>query len=377
MAGSKAANARNSGATDLRGKSVVIVGAGGNIGSHLVPHIARLAMVSRVTLIDPDIYTEANIRSQDIDRRDVGKPKVQVQARRLNRVTGDLVVIAMAEPVESIPLGRLHADVIVACLDSRRARQAVNQSAWRLGIPWVDAAVDAGGLLARINSYIPNSETPCLECAWGESDYALVEQGFPCQAESSFPATNAPSYLGALAASFQAIEIDKLLHGKLDHALVGSQIFLDASTHQQYRTVFHRNPRCHFDHQVWEIEPLETSPGRLTLGAAFRLGENSGEESCQLRVDGDAFVWQLSCTQCEKCYSALHLVQRPGLGRQTCPDCGAALIARGFDMEDQIDARDPRVLALRHQSLANLGLRRGDVFSVAGASYDRHYQIGG
>ena len=79
MAGPKAPGARKSKATDPRGKSVTIVGAGGNIGSHLVPHIARLAGVSQVTLIDPDIYTEANIPSQDIDRRDVGKRKVVPQ----------------------------------------------------------------------------------------------------------------------------------------------------------------------------------------------------------------------------------------------------------------------------------------------------------
>jgi len=377
MAGPKAPGARKSKATDPRGKSVTIVGAGGNIGSHLVPHIARLAGVSQVTLIDPDIYTEANIPSQDIDRRDVGKRKVVIQAKRLNRITGDIEVTVIAEPVESVPLGRLHADVIVACLDSRRARQAVNQSAWRLGIPWVDAAVEAGGLLARINSYIPHSEAPCLECAWGEADYALVEQSYPCQAESSVPATNAPSYLGALAASLQAIEIDKLLHGMVDRSLVGSQLFVDASAHQQYRTVFRRNPRCLFDHQVWEIERLETPPGRLTVKSALELGGNSGEGASQLRVDGDAFVWQLSCTHCGKCHPALRLARRLGPEHQACRECGAAMVAHGFDMEDRIEAKDPRVLALRYRSLASLGLRRGDVFSVAGLSGERHYEIGG
>ena len=52
MAGPKAANARKSKATAPRGKSVTIVGAGGNIGSHLVPHIARLAGISRVRCPD-------------------------------------------------------------------------------------------------------------------------------------------------------------------------------------------------------------------------------------------------------------------------------------------------------------------------------------
>ena len=42
--------------TPGRGSSVTVVGAGGNIGSHLVPHLVRGEPISRVVLIDPDLY---------------------------------------------------------------------------------------------------------------------------------------------------------------------------------------------------------------------------------------------------------------------------------------------------------------------------------
>lgn len=35
---------------------VVVAGAGGNTGSHLLPHLARMSWISRLTLVDPEFY---------------------------------------------------------------------------------------------------------------------------------------------------------------------------------------------------------------------------------------------------------------------------------------------------------------------------------
>jgi molybdopterin/thiamine biosynthesis adenylyltransferase len=181
----------------IRDKNVVIVGAGGNIGSHLVPHIGRMPRVGRVTLIDKDVYEASNLLTQDITPRDVAKLKAHVQARRLRRVNPALRVTAIADAVERVPLGTLRADVILSCLDSRIARQHLNQFAWRLGVPLIDAGVEAGGLLARVNVYVAGPDSPCLECAWDDRDYEALEQTYPCFGPaSSVASTNAPSSLG-------------------------------------------------------------------------------------------------------------------------------------------------------------------------------------
>src|SRR5205823_9529388 len=65
--------------------SVTVVGAG-DIGTHLLPHLARMWGVRRVTVIDRDRYEEKNLTSQNITRRDVGKRKAMVQASRLRRI---------------------------------------------------------------------------------------------------------------------------------------------------------------------------------------------------------------------------------------------------------------------------------------------------
>ena len=87
--------------------TLVVVGAGGNIGSHLVPHLGRMARVGRVVLIDRDAYEPANLTSQDITPRDIGRPKALVQARRLRAINPALEVAAVVGAVEDQPLGLL------------------------------------------------------------------------------------------------------------------------------------------------------------------------------------------------------------------------------------------------------------------------------
>lgn len=71
----------------MGGKSIVVAGAGGNIGSHFTPHLARMAEVGRVTLVDRDVYEPRNGRNQDIVvPRDVGKSKAVLQAQRLKEI---------------------------------------------------------------------------------------------------------------------------------------------------------------------------------------------------------------------------------------------------------------------------------------------------
>ena len=244
------------------GKSLVVVGAGGNIGSHLVGHLARLSELAPITLIDRDVYEERNLRSQDIAASDVPKSKAAVQAKRLRRICPSLEVVPIPDDVRDVPLGLLRADAILACLDTRTAR---------LGVPWVDAGVAPDGLLARVNVYVPATDAPCLECAWDDRDYQALEQAYPCaNAEAGEAPTDAPSSVGALAASLQAIECRKLLMGQKELAAIGRQALLDAERHKHYLTEFRRNPRCRFDHAVCQIEKLDSMAGVATVGGMLR-----------------------------------------------------------------------------------------------------------
>ena len=361
----------------MSGRHLIVVGAGGNIGSHLVPHLGRLRGVDRVTLVDSGIYEAGNLRGQDLRSADVGRRKAVVQARRLRGIRPDLRVEAISEPVERMPLGRLRADLLLACLDSRRSRQYLNQAAWRLGVPWIDAGVDGGSLLARVTVYIPGASNPCLECAWDENDYQLLEQLYPCQqeAEEPFP-TAAPSGLGALAASLQILECGRFLASAAGEDLPGKQIVVDANSHLLYLSHFRRNPSCRMkDHRPWRIRELKAGVGELTVHGASSLASSNGKP-VWLRVDGKLFVRRLTCPGCGHSRKLLRLQSASTPEIRRCPDCGRAMVAGGFDTQERLEVSTLSATE-KKRGLHRLGFREGEMFTVGNGECMDHFEITG
>ena len=358
------------------GKHVLVVGAGGNIGSHLVPHLARMPGVGRVSLVDRDTYEAGNLQGQAISERDLGKWKARVQAaklRAIRTIRSGLTVSPICEPVERLPLGRLRADVILACLDSRRARQTVNQAALRLGVAWIDSGVKGDDCLARVNVYRPGPKNPCLECAWDERDYRNLEQEYPCLGGMTTPpSTGAASSLGALAASLQAIECAKLLEGSVE---AGLQVLIDAAHHKLLVTRFTRNPDCRIgSHEARRIRKLAEGPDELTLGETLGLGRDR-LESTSLRVEGKSFVRVLICGACSRRGEALQLVADWAAFSRTCRRCRGSMTALGFDVVDSIERSTLSSRSLG-RSLRTLGFREGEVFTVSSRAQEKHFELG-
>jgi molybdopterin/thiamine biosynthesis adenylyltransferase len=343
-------------------KSVTLIGAGGNIGSHLIPHLGRMPGIGRVTLVDRDTYEERNLVSQDIIPNDIGKPKALVQASRLSIINPNLHVIPIVGSVETLPLGTLRADVMLTALDSRRSRQCVNEIAWRLRMPWCDSGVRSEELLARIIVYVPGENNPCLECAWSDSDYEKIEQVYPCDdaAGTNEVPTNAPSCLGALAASMQALECGKILEGHLDCAAVGRQITIDAQWHHYYEMGYQHNPECRFDHRSWSIEKLHCDLDKFNIDDALRLGD-------RIELDHMQFVKKLMCPGCGREHSLFYLSTALSPEARKCAACGTVMIATGFDTLERIDKRSSERIG--GFSLGKVGLRRGDVFHAGNEKY--------
>jgi molybdopterin/thiamine biosynthesis adenylyltransferase len=357
---------------------VVVVGAG-TIGSHVLPHIARIPGVDVITIIDRDRYEAANLATQNIFTLDVGKSKAQVQARRVKSIDGSIDVRPIHAPVEDVPLGWLRADVILACLDSRRARMVVNQAAWRLGVPWIDAGVDASGL-ARVQAFLPALETACLECAWDTRDYELVEQDYPCRGAAGRPATGASAALGALAGSLQALECQKLLSGSREYLLEGRNVLIDVNHHRHYLTRFTRNAACRMpDHAGWRIDRSDADPCATTLADLIAItrsltGSGSG---VRMRVAGQEFAMARTCQQCHARSAAGYLYR--GDRRRSaapCRDCGGSLAVSGFDLHDSVILEDLPKDA-RNRSISELGLQAGDVLTFSTSGTERHLELRG
>ncbi len=354
--------------------SVAIVGLG-NIGSQAASLIARNQSVRHLCLIDPDGYSESNLASQNILPSDIGMPKVAAVARSLHMLRPDLEIRQYAKPAARMPLGKLRADVILGCVDNRAARQQINQFAWRLGIPWVDTGVDGDGQLARVAVFTPGNDAACLECAWSDEDYALLESAYPCQGETKSFSTNAAAELGALAAALATGEVRKLLEGDIDKTLAGRQVLIDARHHRHYVARLPFSHTCRFDHAIWEITSLTQSAQHLSIVQALDLGPGDGDAA--LAQDGQVFISRLTCIECgSRSEPGWTLSERLSRRQRTCQGCGGPMLPAAFDQEAELDAS---VLSAswRDRSLSKLGYRIGDVFSVVADGHVKHLEFGG
>lgn len=350
---------------------VTIVGLG-NIGSALVLLLARQRKILRILLIDPDRYELKNVAGQAIDRAAVGRLKAEYQAERIREINPDIEAIPFAEPVENLALLEMRGTVLVGCVDNRRARQAINQAAWRLGSPYLDAAVGEPAL-ARFTLYRPLTDGPCLECGWSQQAYEQLEQIYPCSPDAPrAPATDAPAELGALAAVLLAAELRKLTGAARGKAAPGgTQLVFDLEAHACSRMHYRFNPDCRFDHLSWRPLNSGLDPCSTSLDELFDF---VGGDDPRIALEGHDFASHLDCSGCGRRRGVgLKLPRRLELA---CDSCGARLFAPGFYTLPSLQRSDlsPALRALR---LAAIGLRRGDVLSVRRASGEcEHLALG-
>ena len=352
---------------ERRARRLVVIGAG-NIGSELVDHVAR-APVDEVLVIDRDRYEPGNLAGQSILARDVGRAKAEVQKERLLAANPGLRVEAVVDELGNVPRGRYRAAAVLSGVDSLDARLQINEIVFPLGVPWIDAGVNAtDGLYARVSVFIPG-RTACMECGWDQSVYDRLEQERPCLAgrDSGVP-TNAPTSLGALAAGLQAVELGKLLSGDLAHLAAGKEILLDARSHKLYVTSYRLNPGCRFSHERWRVAELRGRPAALTFREVLERGMEGGGASNgppSISVEGHRFCTRLVCVACGRRRSLLRLPARRRPSERVCPACGGELVPVGLETHDRLPLeRSNR--SLMRRTLANVGLRRWDIVTVSG-----------
>lgn len=354
-------------------KTALVVGAGGAIGSHLVPELGRLGF-SRITLCDPDAYEPRNILAQAVPEA-LGRRKVDHQREILSRINPSLQVTTIAAPIQHVPLGRLRCDLLLGCVDNRAARQFLSQAAVRWGIPFIDAGVEPDSLLARVSIFVPGPEAACMECGWSGRDYALLEQSLPCgSGHASDAPSNASSALGALAASLQALECQRILSSDGTSDSGAHQIVLSASHHRLWSTTLRRSPQCRFDHSPWEAEPMPLhglTLAALLAKAATRMGSSSG---MRVRVEGTPFVTRRECSRCGRSESAVRLRSRLEEDAPPCAACGSEMVTPGIAMEHQLAAaaiEDP----LLEAPMSDWGVRGGDIVTVGNSSAARRFEM--
>lgn len=112
---------------------VLVVGAGGT-GSQVLTGLAQLhtAMLAlghpgglKVHVMDEDLVSEANVGRQMFFPADVGLSKARVLVNRINMTMGTDWQASHQRLLES---DVVHTDIVIGCVDNRKARKAILQS---------------------------------------------------------------------------------------------------------------------------------------------------------------------------------------------------------------------------------------------------------
>ncbi|MFO7699623.1 MAG: ThiF family adenylyltransferase, partial [Acidimicrobiia bacterium] len=145
----------------VRASRISIIGAGG-LGAPAIEYLAG-AGVGRLRIVDPDVIEISNLHRQPIYRsHDVGSDKVIAAAGFVAGLNDTVVVEPMREALTPDTADRMlkGSDVVIDATDRFEATYAISDSAQRLGIPVVTAAVYRWE--GQLSVLVPGG--PCYRC---------------------------------------------------------------------------------------------------------------------------------------------------------------------------------------------------------------------
>ena len=213
---------------------VLCIGAGG-LGSPAAIYLAA-AGVGTLGILDFDRVDLTNLQRQILhDTDDVGRPKVESAADRINSINPDVNVVQHDVVLSSDNafdiLGRY--DILVDGSDNFPVRYLTNDAAQMLGKPLVYGSIYQFDGQASV--FLPGEGNPCYRCLFPEPP-----------PPGSVPSCSEAGVFGVLPGiigSIQAVEVIKLITG-IGEPLVGRLLLFDA-LEMEFTTVKLRwDPEC-------------------------------------------------------------------------------------------------------------------------------------
>jgi molybdopterin/thiamine biosynthesis adenylyltransferase len=351
----------------LETSRVLIVGAGA-LGNEIAKGLA-LVGIGHVEVADMDVVEHSNLARCVLFRDgDEGRHKAEVVAQGMLALNPDVAVVSHAVPIQRLGVGFVAGfDLVIAGLDNREARVWVGQCCRKLGITWIDGAIEGLRGLARV--FVP--EGACYECTLGEIDRQILSNRRACSllsiedmAAGKVP-TNATR--ASIIAAVQVQEAIKLLVRRSDLlALRNSALMYVGETLDTYHVEYEEDPYCPSHDSYASIEDLTITPA-TTMSDLLDLGGDRLGRAAEAIEFEDDFVLATRCPQCQARRVVNRMRASLDVGAGRCR-CGSQL---SLDVVRSV-APDDELLAL---PLADLGLPRVDVVTVRRGTSRVHFAV--
>lgn len=168
---------------------VIYIGVGG--AAAYAEDLTR-AGVSEHVIIDPDVVSETNIATQQVYRKDIGRPKAACVAERLVDINPNAGVIARQQALNAIsdaafrelafvqlPNRPPPREVLLCGLtDNFEAQARVNRLGLNFGLPTLCAQVYKEGRAAEVTFTYPGVTPACHRCILSARYDAYIKNGF-------------------------------------------------------------------------------------------------------------------------------------------------------------------------------------------------------
>lgn len=378
----------------LQEKRVVLFGVG-NIGGQTAYHLALLGI--DLTLVDCGVVENPNLATQGFEQSEIGVPKVEALTRRLKAIHPDGKITPVFKNARELGLAAFReAELFLCCLDSLRDRLWINEMACRMGIPWIDAAIDGTGawLFGKASIHpLQSEEAACFLCPW-ETDSlqsALLQEreraeqfggkkrGCPdwrrlvVKRGAHTPPTFATSGLGGMVAGLQSIlAIDLLLKRNEGRSSSGREICIDltASPFRIRESEVRRNKKCLFDHR--RFDPMIQLPGG-TVGEIFEQAERALGGEVLLQLHGRVLIGSLICPEC-RVRKELWKIEGAIESSESICRCGVEM--QILPHTNRYHFRRKEATPFLERACSEIGLEPGGVVTATGRGRELHFVIG-
>lgn len=191
------------------------VGAGSG-GMPVLDMVCRDPRVTRVTLVEPDVYKPHNVERHLFPLAAVGQPKAALAQRWLRERRPDLEVNTLlcdiTDPASQGPLHEIaeQADVGVCAADNEAAKYHWDALMRQHRRPWTLGEVLSGGIGGFVHCFV--SSGPCYGCVASYLQRSVSVDGSPAP---DYTAPGGPVYETTVPASKASINAIASLHALL------------------------------------------------------------------------------------------------------------------------------------------------------------------
>jgi len=197
------------------------VGAGSG-GMPVLDLVCRDPRITRVTLVEPDVYKPHNVVRHVFPPSAVGRPKAELARRWLREMRPELDVCVLEcdllDPgrAAEIEAAAREADLGVCAADNEKAKYHFDALMRRCARPWTLGEVLSGGIGGFVHWFAPGG--PCYGCVAGHLQRSVTVEKAPAP---DYSQPGGAVHETTLPAARAAISVIASLHAQVTLQLLG------------------------------------------------------------------------------------------------------------------------------------------------------------